>query len=59
MTTISRHLRLQATTSPVTSNTDKNLMMQAAEQIEHLQKIIERNRQKTTQDDGIAPWETR
>lgn len=40
MTTITKHLRLRATTSPVTSNTDKHLMLQAAEQIEHLQKLL-------------------
>lgn len=40
MTTTSRQLKLRATTSPVTSNIDKHLMLQAAEQIEHLQNVL-------------------
>lgn len=40
MTTTSRQLKLRAATSPVTSNVDKHLMLQAAEQIEHLQSAL-------------------
>jgi hypothetical protein len=33
-------------------------MLQAAEQIEHLQRIIKRSQQRNSES-GIAPWETR
>lgn len=59
MTTITRHLRLRAATSPVTSNLDKHLMMQAAEQIEHLQRLLNDCKKQADTTYEATPWEVR
>jgi len=73
MTTITRQLRLRASTSPLTSNTDKHLMVKAAEQIEDLQRLLNACKQQKQEqlqrfaqsakdhdhDSSVAPWETR
>lgn len=59
MTTITRHLRLRATTSPVTSNIDKHLMLQAAEQIEHLQRVLDECKKERQEAWEAAPWKIR